>query len=170
MIHHRLRHLRKKDKKLKWRKVGSDLDVEVQAVDPEYYNVLATHRSQIVSMRTEQALQFDKSILTLSGGALALSVALLDVEGKTTLWLISTWATYATAIAVTLTSFFASSQQLSSDVADIDRRMAGKPGVRKTGWNTAVKVLNVSSGLLFFLGTALFLIHVFSVKGLTLID
>ena len=122
---------------------------ERQTVDPAYRNhlVLAEQKSQD---------DFDKTVLSLSGGALGISFAFVkDMIGENPIvhptWLWLSWVIWAFSSLAVLASFFMSHLALREAIAQCDN---GTIHHKKPGgvFATLTQVLNASGALLFVAG------------------
>jgi len=111
--------------------------------------------------RLEQASQssYDRTILSLSGGALAVSFAFVrDVVGSGSVqgssWLFSGWLAWAAAIVFVLFSHLTSHAALRTAVRQLDAETLWdeRPG----GWSDVLtKIYNVLGGVMFVAGIVL---------------
>lgn len=89
------------------------------------YEEYISHRERLLAGEQHYARSYDKWLLTLSGGALALSMALCkDVVVGTpqgTHWLLASWVLFAVAILSTLTCILLSHGAHEKDVEVLDR-------------------------------------------------
>lgn len=102
---------------------------------------------------------FDKSLLTLSGGALGLSLVFVrNVVGtsdpQNTGRLLGAWIFWIFAISLTLASFYCSHRALRRTLHQIreGKLPEGSPGGR---WSTATTWATVVSGIAFLIGLVL---------------
>ena len=110
-------------------------------------------------IETEQKAQegFDKAILSLSGGALGISFAFvsdivpLDSAGCLILLLLG-WFCWTVAVALTLLSYFSSTQALRKAIEQLDDKKDVTPD---TGFDKLTQCLNIWSGILFIAGVLL---------------
>jgi len=95
---------------------------------------------------------FDKTMATLSGGALGVSFAFLkDIIGQRPVnlvgLLVGAWACWAVSAAIVLISYFTSHKAFRQAITQLD------DGQEPGGWvNTVTVVLNWASALLFPVG------------------
>ena len=121
-------------------------------VDPEY-------RQWLVAAEQKAQEDFDKTVLTLSGGALGISFAFVkDIIGERPIehsWLlIGAWLLWALSTSAMLASFFVSRLALRRAIEKCDDGtiFCGSPGGIFTHLTRA---LNVSGAVLFFAGVCL---------------
>ncbi|HEX3527217.1 MAG TPA: hypothetical protein VH988_09130 [Thermoanaerobaculia bacterium] len=109
-------------------------------------------------MLAEQKAQqdYDKAVISLSGGALAVSFAFIEkIVGKgpahSPKLLFFAWVLWAASIASVMASYFLSRLALRKAIHQVDSQSIylRRPG----GWGTLVtEILNVTSGCLFVMG------------------
>jgi hypothetical protein len=130
---------------------------------------LPDYRKENVAAAAKAQDDYDKAILSLSGGALGVSFAFIkDIVGPGPVvrqyFLFAAWVAWAVSASCTLLSFYTSDQALrkairQTDLKKIDRE---KPG----GWIAALTaVLNAGAGLLFLLGVGLIVYFVAANMG-----
>lgn len=118
-------------------------------------NEKVEHRRHLVSAAQKAQDDYDKTVISLSGGALAISFAFLDklTDGPPFdyQWvLFLAWGSWAISMAVMLFSFFASEQALRRAIHEVDEgKESTAPGGR---WASATKWLNAIGGFLFIVG------------------
>ena len=128
------------------------------------YEVYLEERKLLVDAEREGARTFDKAILTLAAGALALSITFLEkvvpVAQATTLWsLTSSWVAFGFSIFLILFSFLTSQWACVRQRAILDKQWLNNSDGRKSernNWTTATTLLNVGSILLFATGVVFF--------------
>lgn len=115
--------------------------------------------------------QYDKAVLTLSTGLLGLSVTFIKSDSGTAAvrlrcLLVLSWIFLLIAIFSTLISFIFSQRALTKaldDAYDLYIRKRSE-ALRANLWRQATAVLNLSSGVFFFLGAVLTVVFV-AVQG-----
>ena len=117
---------------------------------------LKEYRNQIVELRQKAIEQYEKTLLTLSTGALALSVVFVKDIFKgnlesTSSFLHLAWACWILSVTLSLISFFISQLAYSKALSQIDDDLIykEKPGGKYTGM---IFRLNTLNGLVFLLG------------------
>lgn len=114
------------------------------------------YRKLLQDLEVKSLESYDKSVMTLSGGGLAISFAFLnDIIGDgaiicNSLLLIS-WTAWSLSILSVIFSFLCSHYALNKAIVSIDKnentkRLGG-------GFDLLTRILNFSSGILFFIGT-----------------
>jgi len=130
---------------------------------------LAEYRSSLVALEQKSQESFDKTVLSLSGGALGISfVFLKDIIGPSPVvnptLLLTAWGAWATSSIAVLLSFFISHLAIRKAIKQFDEGEIynAKPG----GWMSSVTaILNVTGALAFFIGVIL--ITLFAGSNLT---
>lgn len=125
---------------------------------------LAEYRRHCVDAGQKAQEDFDKSVLSLSGGALGVSFAFLkDVIGpgpvRGSVWLVAAWTVWALSIVAVLSSFFFSQLALRTAITQVDDATihTQHPG----RWYTrATMGLNIAAGLLFLAGVIAMVVFV----------
>lgn len=121
---------------------------------------LAEYRRLLVGAEQKAQEDFDKTVLTLSGGALAVSFAFVkDILGDGPIihagWLVAAWMQWALSVTSMLSSFYVSRLALRQTILDCDAEArgdeCGTPG-GKYLW--PLRVLN-ACGAIFFVGGVL---------------
>jgi hypothetical protein len=127
-------------------------------VDPEQVKYGET----LLQSMQESQDQYDKSIISLSSGALGISFAFIDklidmghAHGK--LLLLAAWIFWAAAICSTLVSFYFS--QRAMELA-YNKWQAKEYGF-KNPWDWLTRLLNVISGFAFLLGVVALICFVY---------
>ncbi len=117
---------------------------------------LKKYRSILIDASQKAQESFDKTVLTLSGGALGISFAFVkDFVEKDQIslshLLFGSWISWGLSMLCVLVSFFCSQKALSKTVEQVDRERiySETPGGR---WTCAVDFLNVLGGLFFIVG------------------
>lgn len=100
--------------------------------------------------------EYDKGVMTLSGGALGISFAFLkDVVGTKSLiyanCLLWAWILWAFSISCILASYFTSAKSLRDAAVAVDQQTIYMT-LAKGPWVVASKALNIAAGLAFFVG------------------
>jgi hypothetical protein len=120
---------------------------------------LSAYRQSLLA--AEQAMQgeYDKGVLTLSAGALGISLVFLkDVVGTRPLvhsWcLLAAWIVWSLSIAFVLSSYFTITKALRRAVMDTDLKDIYVT-LAQSCWATATKVVNAAGGICFFIGIVL---------------
>ncbi|UOM37042.1 hypothetical protein [Acuticoccus sp. I52.16.1] len=124
----------------------------------EHLKTLIDHRVVLVNFQSEQYRTFDKSILTVSGGALALSIAFSDKFGgqnpQISGWLLGAWAAFGIAIFISIASYLSASADLNKAIDEVDAEIRGEADELPSGnvFKNVTKGLNIAALLLFLIG------------------
>ena len=128
----------------------------------------AEHRKLLVSADQKSQEDFDKTVLTLSGGALGISFAFLkDIIGTEPIHyaalLITSWSAWGLSMLCVLTSYFCSHMAIRRMIRQIDEDTFH---IEKKGgaWRDATASLNVVGAVFFIAGVLS--ITVFAAKNL----
>lgn len=114
------------------------------------------YREWLVSAEKDSQQQFDKTVLSLSGGALGISfVFLKDVIGESPVQrpalLMISWMAWGLSSIVVLASFYLSHLALRRAIKQVDQ---GTIGAQRAGGGLAIatEILNAAGAVLFFAG------------------
>ena len=113
------------------------------------------YRRQLIALEQKAQESYDKTLLTLSGGALGLSFAFVTTlvqrgSMRVSGLLIGAWFSWALSLATTLTSHLTSQAAIRRAIKDFD---SGRPVERPGGrYDLLTVVLNVGAGVLFIVG------------------
>jgi len=135
-------------------------------------------RNELLTIQNDSFESFDKTILALATGALALSIAFLDKVGTPfnliTLTLLSlAWAALVLALVFNLVSFQFAILNASRAIDELDERykkwlLTKRPetnAVKKESWqNRATKTCNGASLSFFILGVSFFMFYAFFIQ------
>ena len=122
-------------------------------------NDLHEYRQHLVFSEQKSQSDYDKTILTLSGGALAISFSFLkDYVGDGPIYnlcfLFLSWISWASSVTLILVSFYVSRLALNKAIEQVDNGtiLNEKPGGR---WSYIIDGLNALGGILFVIGVIL---------------
>lgn len=123
-----------------------------------YEQFINEYRKQLLALEQKSTESFDKAVLTLSGGALGLSIAFLRsfvapaLTVKTSL-LLGAWICWGVSLIFTLSSFWLSAQAMRKAVQQLDDCKLGqeRPGGL---WDWANTYFTLFGGVFFILGVA----------------
>jgi hypothetical protein len=124
---------------------------------------LAEYRSTLVAAEQKSQDDYDKTIVSLSGGALGISIVFLsDIVGESVpivLWsIVAAWAFWALSLTSVVVSYFFSRMALSKAIEQIDK---GTIEDNIGGWaSPATKISNSVSGISFILGVVMLIYFV----------
>ena len=113
------------------------------------YQRYLDERKTYIEAKTGVSSSFDRAILSLSGGALALSIVFVkqiapDPRSTSIPWLMGAWSTFAFAIVLMLSSLFASQLaiQREIDLLDEAQKTQVQDAPESNGWTLATQALN----------------------------
>jgi hypothetical protein len=121
------------------------------------------YRTHLVEARQKAFEDFDKTVLTLSGGALAVSITFVkDLLGPGALsyerCLLSAWVCWGVSVLTVLVSYYSSQLTLNRAINQID---SGTRSSRPGGlFRVFTLTLNAVGGLLFLAGLILLIVFV----------
>ena len=125
---------------------------------------LSEYRKHLIGAEQKAQEDFDKAVLSLSGGALGISFAFIkDIVGVGSInnpgLLLFSWGCWGSSIIAILASYFFSHLSLRKAInqVDSDEIYKGHPG-GAFDWITAF--LNACGGILFFVGVILMIVFV----------
>jgi hypothetical protein len=127
---------------------------------------LQEYRQYLVSAKQQAQNNYDKHLISLSGGALGISIAFIhNIVGNHILiytgYLLSAWSLWTAAIALMLISFFTSRIAFDIAIKQVDTGVVWKEHVGGV-WDRITAVVNILSGLCFLSGVIsiiIFIIH-----------
>lgn len=125
---------------------------------------LVEYRAEIVRLHGESQKSYDKTIVTLSAGALGLSLAFVhdyfaDAPIQARTLLLAAWGAWGCSLAVILLSHLTSVWALKATISQVDSGMIFETSPGR-GWSTVTTVLNILGGVLFLGGVVLLLLFV----------
>lgn len=122
--------------------------------------VYLEERKQSIAAEQDTAKQFDSSLLTLSGGALALSLTFIKQVAphpipNSICFLVSAWSLFCVSLCLTLISFLTSQSAcqryreiLDADMLGEDKNNKNRPG-RWTAWLNYLSITFFVFGIIF---------------------
>lgn len=130
----------------------------------DFSDQISAYRSTLVALESQMQSAYDKAVMTLSGGALAVSMTFVkDIADKAALrntgCLLTAWIMWGLSVAVTLASFYTSSLALRKAIRQTDEKDIYTQAVGGV-CNRATAVLNPLAGFLFFLGVVAIVVFV----------
>lgn len=138
-------------------------------VDEQYINELRGYRHDLLSIQKEQIISYDKAILSLSGGALGITIAFSDKFGGSTIptvtWaLLAAWAAFSIAIAFNVLSYLFSSYDMEVEIEKVRQSiiMGGEELASGNRWRRATQCVNILALVAFIGGVGLFGYHAYS--------
>ena len=129
----------------------------------DYELEVAGYRAHLIAAEQKAQEAYDKTLLTLSGGAFGISFAFADkFVGEIPQdvgWLLAAWIAWAISMAAILFSFFFSNKALRNAIEQVDSGTIhiGQVGGRFTAITAS---LNIAGGALFVIGTVCLVVFV----------
>jgi hypothetical protein len=122
----------------------------------DFADQITEYRTSLLQLEQQMQASYDKAVMTLSGGALGISLTFIkDVADKSALkatdWLLASWVLWGLSITCVLFSFFTSACALRKAVQQTDDKtiyIEPKGGL----FNTITNILNPVAGVLFLVG------------------
>lgn len=147
--------------------------MEDQKEIKEYYQ---KRRDELSTIRSDSTDSYDKTILQLSTGALAITVAFLEKIGKpysdvTNLLISASWVGFLLVVILNLLSFYFARKNMDFKIQDLDDRYKGyKPGTewppeKFSCYKKVTEFCNRATLWLFFGATVLFVIYAIMVQN-----
>ena len=121
-------------------------------------------RSHLLGLHQQAEASYDRTLLTLSGGALGLSLTFIkhivgEPPVRTPLALVIAWVAWALSLAVVLASHYMSARALHYALKQLPS--SGTPTSRLGGrLDMITQGLNIAGGALFLTGPASFIVFV----------
>ena len=117
---------------------------------------LQEYRQGLAEAEQKSQIEFDKTVLTLSGGALGVSFAFIKQfvgpgRGEDLLFMLAAWMCWVLSVSSVLLSHFLSTRALRRAIAQVD---AGTIRNQRPGGfdDRLLVILNIASGVLFLAG------------------
>lgn len=141
---------------------AADLESRLQEADAAREKAQSQYRDLLIDCERRSQGDYDKGVMTLSGGALAVSFSFVntflgdDVDAQR-LWTLGTaWLCWVVSLATLLASHYMSAAALRWTLACHDAERRGRPVPKALpGWrDSAVGLLNAFAGLAFVVGAA----------------
>lgn len=130
-----------------------------------HQQALQAYRLQLIEGEQRAQATFDRTVLTLSGGALGVSFAFVEQftgMGLTVCkqLLLASWVSWTASLAFMLLSHYCSTFAMRKAIAQVDCGTLSKhlPG---GVWETATKCLNSLGAITFFVGVVLIMAFAF---------
>ena len=129
---------------------------------------LDEYRAQLIESEREAQTAFDRTLLTLSGGALGLSLTFVDrligPSGSATGLLYASWILWTLSLSIMLSSHYMSTLAMRKAITQVDK---GKIYDEKPGgaYDVVIKVLNPIGAVSFLAGVITMVCFVSANKG-----
>lgn len=134
----------------------SNQEAENSSADYQRY---IDHRNRLIDLSVDQINRFDRLAISLSGGALAISMTFIDKIAPTIMkgsgqYLMVSWVLFIVSILSTLSSHQTSQRDMIVEIDALDRNFeSGKEDANRINWwKKSTQALNVLSALAFSLG------------------
>jgi hypothetical protein len=124
------------------------------------YELYLTERTRLSAAKQEQSKAYDRTILTFSAGAVALSITFLEKVVKSPNakeWLYTSWILFALAMMSTLYSLLVSQKAFEGEIEQLDtryRQLVGLPAEEivstespSTAWGVSLKWLKTFAAI-----------------------
>jgi hypothetical protein len=133
-----------------------------------YFEGLLKHREAMVELRSDQLTTLDKSLLSISSGALGISIVYMDKIGGGSAGvsnlLLASWFCFGAAISANIISYFTGGEDAQREIKKIDKCIITS-AVYESGGNPfrgATQALNVVALVLFILGVSFLTLHAYT--------
>jgi hypothetical protein len=141
-----------------------------KSLKKEYSERLLEERKSLVSALLDQSSSYDKWVLTLASGALAISLTFIEKivphpQTQTINYLIGAWSTFGLSILMTLLSFLFSQKACLKNIEIIENRLKTNNYPASNKFTIVTGILNWLSMALFLTGVALLI--VFAVNNIS---
>lgn len=129
----------------------------------EEYQIYLEERKQLIAAERETAQQFDKAILTLAAGALALSITFINQiapnpKPHSVYFLIGAWILFCSSLLSTLISFLTSQVACRKQRDILDDKLSSKENNKSNKAVSWTNRLNYFSIGFFILGVVLLIV------------
>jgi hypothetical protein len=129
----------------------------------EEYKVYLEERKQLIEAERETAQQFDKAILTLAAGALALSITFINQiapnpKPHSIYYLVGAWILFCASLLSTLISFLTSQVACRKQRDILDMEISGRDNNKNNKAASWTNKLNYCSIACFILGVIFLII------------
>ncbi|PBB88396.1 hypothetical protein [Mesorhizobium sp. WSM3876] len=133
-----------------------------------YFEHLLKHREAMVELRSDQLTTLDKSILSVSSGALGISIVFMDKIGGGSAgisgYLLASWVCFGAAISANITSYFTGSADAQREIDKLDNCVINSTPYQSGGnlFRGATRLLNVAALVLFIFGVISLAVHAYT--------
>jgi uncharacterized membrane protein YhaH (DUF805 family) len=138
----------------------------------EYRERLLEERKSLVSALLDQSSSYDKWILTLASGALALSLTFIEKiaphpQTQTIYYLVGAWSSFGLSMLMTLLSFLFSQKACLKNIEIIEKRLNNNNSPTSNNFTILTNILNWLSMAFFLVGVAFLIVFaVYNVSSL----
>lgn len=132
----------------------------------EQHKMYLDYRQGLVNSKFKVAEDFDKALLTLSGGALGISMTFIKdiVTRPEYKWiLVISWTCFGLAIIILLLGFLVCGKAYKQEIVSLDaiQEKSKKTNNKKNTWSKATEVANISALIFFITGLILLATFIF---------
>ncbi|MDX8497468.1 hypothetical protein RFM99_03470 [Mesorhizobium sp. VK4C] len=133
-----------------------------------YFEHLLKHRAAMVELRSDQLTTLDKSILSVSSGALGISIVFMEKIGGGSAgvsgYLLASWICFGAAISANITSYFTGAEDAQREMDKLDRCVIHSTAYESGGnpFRGLTQTLNVVALVLFILGVISLALHAYT--------
>lgn len=132
-------------------------------------NQLEEFRRTLLDARQQAQNNYDKHLISLSGGALGVSIAFINnIIGNNPIHyqncLLWAWILWIVSIVTILVSFFSSHRAIEKAIRQVDNREVYEKHLGG-GWDKVTSTLNIISGVAFLLGMLLIIFFIYHNLG-----
>ncbi|MGD0785395.1 MAG: hypothetical protein ABR969_06250 [Sedimentisphaerales bacterium] len=132
----------------------------------EQYKLYLDYRQELANSKFKVAQDFDKALLTLSGGALGISMTFIkDIVTKPEYkWiLVVSWTCFGLSIIILLLGFYVCRKAYTQEILFLDaiQEKVIKANNNKNTWSEATEVANISALVFFIIGLILLATFIF---------
>jgi len=122
------------------------------------------YRNNLEKLEQKAQDDYDKTVLTLSGGALGITIAFInDIIGSdhviNSKYIFCSWILWTISMTAILLSFYTSVNAMRKAIEQVDKRETNN---KPAGWDTATGILNIIGGLSFIIGVVFAVIFTYS--------
>lgn len=138
----------------------AEKEAEQKGIAEAREKATAEYRASLLTCDKSSVEEYDKAVMTLSGGAIGLSFTFFnDIGREGAGFLFFAWVCWGFSVTAVLCSHFFSHLAMRRALSDLDE---GKLNYAKPGrlWDTAINVLNPTGGILFLIGVLLLTVFV----------
>lgn len=147
------------------------MEEENKEEENKYYDIYLSHRKDVWDAKLKICTFYDKSILTLAGGAFGLSITFIKqiaptINPLTVKYLYYAWSLFTVSLLSTLISLLTSQYALERYITLLEKQFIYNENIGngRNALSTITKILNILSAVSFVFGVAL--LAFFSIKNI----
>ena len=123
----------------------------------EQYKIYLDRRQELVNSKFKVAEDFDKALLTLSGGALGISMTFIKdivIKPEHKWILVISWTCFGLSIIILLLGFHVCRKAYMQEIVSLDaiQEKSKKANNKKNLWSEATEVANIFALVFFIIG------------------